>query len=60
MLLGPSIGSQNADRSKSVGATRLPWDVDESTGRLTVDVWESDLSGIEHAWAFQVRYKVEE
>jgi hypothetical protein len=59
VLLSPSIASHNADRSRSDSATGLPWSLD-SSGRLVVNVSESDLSGIEYAWAFQVRYRTEE
>jgi len=35
----------------------LPWSVDSSTGRLTVNVSDSALAGGRFAWAFQVSYK---
>ncbi|ESK90547.1 glycoside hydrolase family 29 protein [Moniliophthora roreri MCA 2997] len=46
-LLGP-IGNNE----------KLPWSVD-SSGKLTVDVSNSDLDGIQFAWAFRVRYKLQ-
>lgn len=45
-----------ADRSRSDVANGLNWSLDDITGSLTVNVSESDLRGIEYAWAFQVRY----
>jgi alpha-L-fucosidase len=59
VLLNPSIARHKADRSRSDSATGLPWSLDPS-GQLTVNVSESDLSGIEYAWAFQVQYRTEE
>jgi len=59
VLLSPSITSHKADRSKSDNAKGLPWSLD-SSGRLLINVSESDLSGMEYAWAFQVRYRTEE
>jgi alpha-L-fucosidase len=56
VLLSPIAASQNADRPRSNGTIALPWFVDDSTGRLTIDVSTSDLSEVDYAWAFQVRY----
>lgn len=55
VLLSPSTARQNSDRPRSDGATGLPWSVDP-TGQLIVNISESDLDGVEYAWAFQVRY----
>jgi alpha-L-fucosidase len=60
VLLSPNTASQNADRSRSDNAIGLPWSVDDSTGQLVVNVSDSDMIGIEYAWAFQVRYSIEE
>jgi len=37
--------------------TGLPWTFDEISGRLVVDISESDVASVKHAWAFQVLYK---
>lgn len=40
------------------GASKpLNWNVDTTTGRLTVDVSDVDVEKGEYAWAFQVTYK---
>jgi alpha-L-fucosidase len=40
-------------------STPLTWNVDEQTGRLVIEVPESDLSAVDFAWAFQVQYNLE-
>ncbi|KAJ7695508.1 glycoside hydrolase family 29 protein [Mycena rosella] len=40
-------------------STPLNWTVDEPTGRLVIDVSESDVRAVDYAWAFQVLYKLE-
>ncbi|GLB37874.1 putative alpha-L-fucosidase [Lyophyllum shimeji] len=45
-LLGPTGASAS-----------LPWAVDSTTGRLTVNVSDAALAGGQFAWAFQVSYK---
>ncbi|KAJ7484667.1 glycoside hydrolase family 29 protein [Mycena latifolia] len=37
----------------------LTWNVDEHTGRLVIEVPESDVKAVDYAWAFQVQYKLE-
>ncbi|KAJ6631221.1 glycoside hydrolase family 29 protein [Mycena sp. CBHHK59/15] len=36
----------------------LKWNVDGKTGRLVINVPESDVKAVEHAWAFQVKYNL--
>lgn len=36
----------------------LPWIVDDATGHLVVNVTESDLQAVKHAWVFKVNYQV--
>jgi hypothetical protein len=36
----------------------LTWNVDEKSGKLVVDVPESDVTAVDFAWPFQVRYKL--
>jgi alpha-L-fucosidase len=57
VLLSPYTSGRNPDRQSSDPAIGLPWSIDDSTGHLVVNVSKSDLDGINHAWAFQVRYK---
>lgn len=56
VLLSPYTSGRDP-RQSSDPAVGLPWSVDDSTGYLIVNVSKSDLDGINHAWAFQVRYK---
>lgn len=37
----------------------LTWDVDEQSGRLVVDLPESDVAVIDHAWSLQVQYQLQ-
>jgi alpha-L-fucosidase len=55
VLLSPNTAS---DRSRSEDAMGLPWSVDDPTGKLVINVSESQLNRVEHAWAFQVQYGV--
>jgi alpha-L-fucosidase len=40
-------------------STPLTWNVDEQTGRLVIEVPESDVRAVDFAWALQVQYKLE-
>ncbi|KAJ6590514.1 glycoside hydrolase family 29 protein [Mycena vulgaris] len=37
----------------------LTWSLDEDTGRLVIEVPESEVEAVKYAWAFQVQYKIE-
>lgn len=47
-LLGPTSGSTTAGQG-------LEWNIDDN-GVLTIDVPESEVDQVDHAWAFQVSY----
>lgn len=36
----------------------LPWSMDAITGQLIIDVSDVDILGTDHAWAFEVRFKL--
>ncbi|KAJ7853737.1 glycoside hydrolase family 29 protein [Mycena leptocephala] len=37
----------------------LTWNVDQKSGRLAINVPESEVSTVDYAWAFQVQYKID-
>jgi hypothetical protein len=37
----------------------LTWNVDQKSGRLAINVPDSEVSTVDYAWAFQVQYKID-
>ncbi|KAK7046728.1 glycoside hydrolase [Favolaschia claudopus] len=38
--------------------TPLAWNIDQESGTLSIEVSESDVTAVEYAWAFEVRYQI--
>jgi hypothetical protein len=37
----------------------LTWNVDQKSGQLVINIPESEVNGVDYAWAFQVQYKLD-